>query len=169
MKTIATTLFALGFIFLSNAQVINDQASIIKLEDVLLAKNSAYLSAVQDSDTPRTVALLQKEAAGYDVCADKAFDRKETTTFEMLFKNNHGKINAFYNSEGKITATNESFRNISLPKVMQQDIYRKHANWEMVGNKYTSRYNDNNLIKRQYKLLLKKGNDTKSIVISMPK
>jgi len=165
MKTIAASLFALGFMFLSNAQVTNDSESMIELEDLVVTNlNADYLTAVQDRETPKVVASLQRKAAGYNVLGNKAFDNKQSGSFEMLFTNNQGKINAFYNSKGKITYTIESFKNVLLPKSVRQEIQRSNANWQMVGNRYTSLYNHNKLIKRNYKVMLKNGDYTKSIV-----
>ena len=170
MKTLVTSLFVLGFIFLSNAQVINDSKSAVELEDIIITNiNNGYLSAVQDMETPEVVASLQREAAGYNVRMNKAFDKRYSRTFEMLFTNNFGKINAFYDTKGKITSTIESFKNVPLPKSVRQEILRSYANWEMVGNRYSGSYNDGNLIKRNYKVLLKNGDDTKRVVIYVPK
>lgn len=167
MKTIATSLFVLGFIFLSNAQVTNDSESMIELEDVLVTSlNSDYLETVLDNETPKVVASLQRKAAGYNVHDSSAFDKKQSRTFEMLFTNNHGKINAFYDANGKITSTIESFKNVPLPISVRKEIQDSNSNWEMVENRYTGAYSDNQLIKRNYKVLLKNGDDTKRIVIN---
>jgi hypothetical protein len=167
MRTIATSLFVLGCMFLSNAQVTNDSESMIELEDVLVTTiNSDYLESVQDKETPKVVASLQRRAAGYNVHNSSAFDKKQSRDFEMLFANSHGKINAFYDGNGKITSTIESFKNVPLPISVRQEIQRSNANWEMVENSYNGAYNDNKLIKRNYKVLLKKGDATKRIVIN---
>jgi hypothetical protein len=139
----------------------------MELDDVLVSANAAYLSNVQDENTPTAVALLQQEAVLYDVSANRKFDPKSSDTFEMIFKNGHGKLNAFYDATGKIIEAYESFTNVSLPKSIRDRIFKANENWQMTGNQYNSTYSDNNYINRTFKIRLQNGSHSKDIVINL--
>jgi Ca2+-binding RTX toxin-like protein len=170
MKTLVSIL-AVGITFLSYSQEPNNQTPLVELDNVVVSTvNSNYLAAVQDQNTPQEVALLQKQAAIYDVRTSKEFDSNiKNETFEMIFKNSNGSINAFYNASGGIESAYERFRNILLPRSVQRELYQSHKDWNMVGNQYASSYEGNDLIDRSYKIKLEKGNDKKNVVIHLPK
>ena len=169
MRTLVSIL-ALGITFLSYSQEPNNQKRVVELEDVLVTNvNTGYLSAVQDENTPNEVALLQVVAANYDVRPNKDFDQKESKTFEVIFKNTSGSINAFYDSKGRIASAYERFKDILVPLSVQRHIYESHKDWTMVGNLYASSYEGTNLINRSYKIKLEKGDDKKNLIIHPPK
>lgn len=170
MKTLVSIL-VVGITFLSYSQETNNQTQLVELDNVVVSTvNANYLAAVQDQNTPQEVALLQKQAAIYDVRTSKEFDSEvKNETIEMIFKNSNGSINAFYNSSGRIESAYERFRNILLPRSVQRQLYRSHKDWNMVGNLYASRYEGTNLIDRSYKIQLEKGDDKKNVVIHLPK
>ena len=114
--------------------------------------------------------MLQTQAAIYDVRTSKEFDSEvKNETFEMIFKNSKGSINAFYNSSGGIESAYERFRNILLPRSVQRQIYESHKDWTMVGNLYASSYEGTNLVNRSYKIKLEKGDDKENLIIHLPK
>jgi hypothetical protein len=168
MKTLAF-IFALGITFLSYSQETNNQTTLVELEDVVISTvNANYLATVQDENTPQEVARLEREAAQFDVRTSKEFDSDvKMESFEMIFKNSKGSINAFYNASGKIQSAYERFRNILLPRAVQQQLYQSHKDWSMVGNLYASRYDGNDLIDRSYKIQMVKGDEKKNVVIQI--
>lgn len=171
MKTLMSML-VLGMIsFLSFAQEPNNETSLVELEDVVVsALNTSYLASVQDENTPREVAALQKQAAQYDVRSNIDFSEDvKTDTFEMVFENSKGSINTFYDNRGQIASAYERFRDILLPRTIQQELVQAHKNWTMVGNLYASAYEGEDLIDRSYKIKLQKGGENKSIVIHVQK
>ena len=170
MKILAS-LFAVGISFFSYSQGPNNQEHIVELDHVAVSTaNMIYLETVQDQNTPKEVALLQKQAAIYDVRTSREFDpelRNEAS--ETIFKNSKGAISAFYNSAGEIVSTYERFKDILLPRTVQQQLYKSHKDWVMVGNLYTSNYKGSDLIERSYKIRLQKGDDKKSQTIHLPR
>ena len=169
MKALVSILI-LGITFLCYSQDPVNKTKLIELDDVTISKlNGNYLMAVQDQNTPQVVAMLQIEAALYDIRASKGFDSKlKKESFEMIFKNSKGSINAFYTSSGKIQSAYERFRNIMLPRSVQQQMYRSNKGWSMASNLYVSRYVGEDLIKRSYKIILEKGDDKRKVVIHVP-
>ena len=169
MKTLVSIL-AVGITFLSYSQEPYNQTQLVELDNVVVSTvNADYLAAVQDQNTPQEVAMLQKEAAISDVRTSKEFDSKvKNETFEMIFKNSKGSINAFYNSSGGIESAYGRFRNILLPRAIQRQLYQSHKDWNMVGNLYVSRYEGNDHTDRSYKIQLEKGDDKKNVVIRLP-
>ena len=167
MKTLVSMLVVGMITFLSFAQEPNNQRSMVELENVVVtAINTSYLTAVQNQDTPKEVARLQQAAAQYDVQATSSFSKDVTTdTFEMVFKNSKGFLNAFYDASGTIEASYERFRDILLPKTIQRKILDSHQGWTMTGNLYASAYEDGDLKNRSYKIQLEKGDEKKRIVI----
>lgn len=169
MKTLVSIL-AVGITFLSYSQAPIDQAPLVELDNVVVSTvNSSYLAAVQDQNTPQEVALLQKQAAIYDVRSSKEFDSEvKNATFEMVFKNSKGSINAFYDASGEIESAYGRFRNILLPRSVQRQLYLSNKDWTMVGNLYASSYEGIDLMDRSFKIQLQKGDDKKNVVIHLP-
>ena len=167
MKTLINMLVVGMISFLSFAQQSNNQRSLVELDNVVVAEvNTSYLSAVQNQNTPKEVALLQRIAAQYDVRSNSDFYKDVTTdTFEVVFKNSKGFINIFYDASGTIDASYERFRDVMLPRAIQHKIYNSHQGWNMTGNLYASAYEDGDLIDCSYKIKLEKGDDKKRIVI----
>lgn len=166
MKTLVSMLAVTLISFLSYAQEPEFKNQLVELDDVVLTSiNTTYLKRVQDQYTPKEVALLQREVANFDAKSDPDFSEDVITdTFEIVFKNSKGSIDAFYNKMGKIEAAYERFRNILLPRSIQQKLYQSHQGWTMIGNLYASAYEGDDLIKRSYMVQLEKDDDKKSVV-----
>ncbi len=167
MRTLVSIL-AVCLTFASYAQKDNNQATSIALEDVLITSNANYLQAVQDESTPATVKKLQREVATYSLRENSEFDQSVKTPFEMVFKNAHGQIDAFYDVSGKVISSFEKFRNILLPETIRDQVFHDNLDWEMISNQYSSSYSDENKIKRTYKIKLRNGDHKKDIVIKLP-
>ncbi len=155
--------------FLGFSQEPNNSTTMVELDDVTLSNvNATYLATIQDKNVPAAVVLLQQEAANFDVRSSKNFSEEVTTdVFEIVFRNSKGYLNAFYDNTGKIESAYERFKNIALPKTLQHQLYRVHQGWTMTGNLYSSAYEDEILIDRSFKILLKKGNVKKNVVFHL--
>jgi hypothetical protein len=162
------TILVLGISFLSYAQD-PDPLTKYELEDVVVTANSAYLATVQDENTPTVARMLQKQAAVYDVRSNREFDKNAPGYFEMVFKNNNGNIDAYYDNKGRIVAASEVFENVQLPNTVRQEVFKGNNEWKMTSNRYSSSYNDNDLVKRTYKIKLEKGDHKKDVVIHFHK
>ena len=160
-------IFVLSLTVLSTAQAQRTTETQLELDDVVITTNATYLSEVQDANTPTVVATLQREAATYDVSTSKGFDKQLKDTFEMVFKNNKGSIDAFYDSSGKIVSAMENFRDVLLPGKVRDQVFKENKDWQMTGNQYTSSYAGGDLIKRTYKIKLRNGNHKKDVVINL--
>ena len=171
MKNLVNMLLAGMISFLSYAQEPNNQNPMVELDDVVVSTvNTSYLATVQDENTPKEVAILQRDAANFDVRSDPGFsDDIKGDSFEIVFKNARGSIDTFYNSFGKIEAAYERFRNILLPQAIQRELYQSHQGWIMTGNLYASAYEGDDLIDRSYKVQLEKGDEKKSVVFHLKK
>lgn len=169
MKTLIS-IFIVGISFLCYSQDPINKTNLVELDDVtIFTINANYLASVQDQYTPSEVALLQDKVAHYNISKSKEFDSNlKGETFEVIFKNSKGSINAFYNSSGKIGSAYERFNNIMLPRVVQKQLTEFNRDWSVVGNLYACRYDGEDLINRSYKILLEKGDDKKKIVIHVP-
>lgn len=160
-------IFVLSLTVLSTGQAQEITETQLELDDVVITTNATYLSEVQDGNTPSIVATLQRQAASYDVTKNNEFNKQVAETFEMVFRNKNGSIDAFYDNTGKIVSAMESFRNVLLPGEIRDRVYKENVDWQMTSNQYTSSYSDNDLIKRTYKIKLRKGNHKKDVVINL--
>jgi G3E family GTPase len=160
-------IFVLSLTVLSTTHAQRTTETQLELDDVIITTNTTYLTEVQDTNTPTVVAQLQKEAAVYDVSNSKGFDKQVRETFEMVFRNNKGSIDAFYNSSGEIVSALENFRDVLLPGKVRDQVFKENENWQMTGNQYTSSYSAGDLIKRTYKIKLRNGNHKKDVVINL--
>lgn len=132
----------------------------IELGEVLItAQNYKYLNAVDNSDAPIPVKLLQQEAAkfkaeGRDLYVDNF------GTYEVSFYIPDGKIAALYDEEGNILKTIERFKNVQLPEDIQMAVNKRYPQWEIVKDVYQVTFTKKNGARKVYKMKLRNGLET---------
>ena len=132
----------------------------IELDEVVIkAMNYKYLSAVDNSEAPIPVKMLEKEAAmfraeGRDLYVDNF------GTYEVSFYIPDGKIAALYDEEGNILKTIERFKNVQLPEDVQMAVRKRFPQWEIVKDVYEVKYTQKTGAEKVYKMKLKNGDET---------
>ena len=131
----------------------------IELEEVMIpSMNFKYLDAVDNSEAPMPVKVLEKEAAkfkaeGRDLYVDNY------GTYEVSFYVPKGKLIALYDEEGNVLRTIERFKNVQLPEDVRIAVKSAYPGWEIVKDVYQVNYTVKTGAKKVYKMKLRKGNE----------
>jgi hypothetical protein len=129
-------------------------------EVVITAVNYKYLNAVENENTDISVQMLQEKVAMYDIKESELYE-DEYDVYNVSFFIPEGKILAAYDKDGKIIRTIEKFKDIKLPRAVQQAIGKRFPNWSLEKDVYLVNFHrDNDKIFKQYKVKLKNGNKT---------
>lgn len=136
-------------------------SQIIQLPEVVItAVNYKYLNSVENEDTDISVQMLQEKVAMYDIKNSDLYD-DEYDIYKVSFFIPEGKILAAYDKDGKIIRTIEKFKNIKLPRAVQQAIGKRYPNWSSEKDVYLVNFHrDYDKIFKQYKVKLKNGKKT---------
>ncbi len=155
-----------GFLVLGLTNLVFAQSSVKEHNiELVPAYNAPYLVAMSDGLTPTVVRDMQVRAANFDPTVLQGFDKKEEVSFEVVHKASNGEIIAFYDKSGKIVSTMENFTDVELPLSIREQLFKENEGWKMVGNKYRSTYQDDQLVRKIYKVKLRDGHRTKKITI----
>lgn len=161
-RLILISVFVVGCLIHSYSQSKNE----IELSTVNLTEekiNSEFLQTVQKKSTPVSVLQIQEEAAVFDV--RQAADLKGSGFYEVLFKNNKGNFNAFYDKGGVISFANGRFYNVRMPKNLIKQIMRENDGWKIVQNRFHTSYKKPGESKDWYLVTLTNGVKSKNIKV----
>lgn len=167
MKTLVLSVLAILTFGIISAQEVP-----VVLEDVVVsAKNERFLNLVQDENTPEYARQMEAIAARYDF---EPVNYKLThlnniteTDCVVEFFTNKGYMYAVYDEEGDISLCSERYKNISLPKSIRDQVYKENQGWLIDKNQYKSVFKDDQVIKKEYKMHLKNGNDSRVVVVNL--
>ncbi|WP_016989835.1 hypothetical protein [Flavobacterium sp. ACAM 123] len=70
-----------------------------------------------------------------------------------------------YNENGKLLRVIENYKDVILPSKVISEIYKKFPGWEIVNDKYVYSQNEGDIIKKQYNLKIKKGNESRKLTV----
>ncbi|THD67851.1 hypothetical protein E7Z59_09380 [Robertkochia marina] len=163
MKTVVLSLIAL-FSF----SILIAQDKPVELEDVeVRAKNSHYISSMQDEYTPNHAVKMQNRAATYDLIHSELYRGGTKSEYFIEFKSDKGSMYTTYDKTGEITKSRENYRDIALPVEVRDEILKDNIGWELKGTEYATLYKDEAVYKKVYKITLKKGKDRKIMIIDL--
>lgn len=133
-------------------------SQIVKLPEVVItAVNYKYLNAVDSAENSLTVQMLEEKVAMFDLKGYELYN-DEYDTHYVTFYIPDGKILAAYDKNGKLIRTIERFKNVKLPKKVQNAIAERFPNWSMISDVYKVSFHKNNdVAKKQYKVRLENG------------
>jgi hypothetical protein len=132
-------------------------AQITLPEVVIRAVKYKYLNAVDYKGAPQPVKVLQATAATYNVKTAENYD-DDYEGYYVTFYIPNGRILAAYDANGKLLRTAEKYTNVQLPKAVITAVATRFPQWAIEENVYKVKfYNATGEAKKQYKLLLKNG------------
>lgn len=136
-------------------------AQIITLSEVdLTAVNYKYINAVDSEDASVSVKMLEEKVANYDIKKSELYS-DEYDTYTVSFYIPDGMIVAAYNKDGEIIRTIEKFKNVKLPKAVNEAIYKRFPGWTLAKDVYrVSYYVSNEDAKKTYNIKLENGDKT---------
>jgi len=119
---------------------------------------SVYLP---DRNPDQRVRQLQDKFIGYNLGKnEEGFDE-----FLVLFEGEDASLAATYNEKGKLIRVVEKYQNVKLPRKVIFSVYKEYPDWTIVQDKFLYTQKDGDVLKKQYNLKIKNGNQTKKIVV----
>lgn len=119
---------------------------------------SVYLP---DRNPDQKVRQLQNKFIGYNLGkTEEGFDE-----YLVLFEGEDASLAATYNEKGKLLRVVEKYQNVKLPRKVIFSVYKEYPDWAIVQDKFLYTQKDGDVLKKQYNLKIKKGNETKKIVV----
>lgn len=119
---------------------------------------SVYLP---DRNPDQRVRQLQDKFIGYNLGKnEEGFDE-----FLVFFEGEDASLAATYNEKGKLIRVVEKYQNVKLPRKVIFSVYKEYPDWTIVQDKFLYTQKDGDVLKKQYNLKIKNGNQTKKIVV----
>jgi len=169
MKTKVIGLIMLGLTNLMFAQqnflAVNDVPSKLNKKKATIESNSTFTNAVESSDQSLQIKMLRKKMLEFNIEDLNIYSKNDPSSYNVVLKEGKNKITVTYNQQGDILNCNEYFYDVRLPLSLQKEIIRKHPGWSFGSTKYHMIYKKNQKPKTKYKILMIKGEKTKTIVI----
>ena len=108
------------------------------------------------------VRQLQDYFIAYELGKDfEGFDN-----YLVIMKNAKGTLTATYNNKGKLVRVVEKYQNVRLPSDVIYSVIKTFPDWGIVDDKYTYTQNDGDVLKKHYKIKIKKGKETRKLLVS---
>lgn len=119
---------------------------------------SVYLP---DRNPDQKVRQLQDKFIGYNLGKNE----EGYEEYLVLFEGEDASLAATYNEKGKLLRVVEKYQNVKLPRKVIFSVYKEYPDWVIVQDKFLYTQKDGDIIKKLYNLKIKKGNQTKKIVV----
>ncbi|UFH35467.1 hypothetical protein [Flavobacterium acetivorans] len=116
---------------------------------------------ITDRNSDPKVRKLQDRFIAYDL--GKNLEGYETYLVYMEIKG--GTLTATYDEKGKLIRVVENYVNVKLPAKVIYSVYKNFPGWEIINDKYLYSQEKGDILKKQYNLKIKKGNDTKKLIV----
>ena len=95
-----------------------------------------------------------------------SLDAKTYDQFDVTFKSKKGYLMASFDKNGELMKTSQKFRDIPLPRELNQQLWRDYKGYSMVKNKYVASGRGNTITKQHYLITLKNGKDQQNVKLS---
>nr|WP_299341125.1 hypothetical protein [Allomuricauda sp.] len=162
MKKVAVSIMVLTMFNMVQAQGDRNRNFLIETP---IVTNSKYYLANQKSGSPEIIQMIQEKIARFNVSSAKGFAKSNEELFEVVFRSENGATFAYYDNEGKVVATLEKFRDVSLPLDIRKRLSKDFENWKIIGNSYISQFESGKITRKEYKIELSKEGKTKKLVV----
>ncbi len=167
MKKAVFGAMMLGIASLGYSQSTNSKIDEVKMSGVEVApRNLAYMDKVSEGTISDRVLVLEKKASRYNI-KEAPFFNNRSEKFQVAFKQKDGNIFATYDRDGKILTSSEKFKDIALPPVVRNTIYKDNPGWILHSNAYMVSYNHGKDVKKTYKAQIRKGNLKKYLKLAL--
>ncbi len=157
MKKVLFGLLAIGLTSQVYSQIVKTE----ELSEVIVyATNYKYLKNVDTQEAASVpVEMLQRKVASFNV-EDSGFYQDDYGLYNVNFFIPEGNILAAYDKDGKLVRTAERFKNINLPRTVQEAILDSYPKWTITKDIYLVNYHDATGVNKKYKLKLENGDKT---------
>lgn len=160
---IYVTLLFIGLTNLSYSQEKNPGSMSMENLPAVVIKSAGddFSVYLPDRNADPKVRALEDNFIAYDLGIN--YEGYETYLVYMEVKG--GTLSATYNENGKLLRVIENYKDLILPSKVIYEIYKKFAGWEIVNDKYVYSQNEGDIIKKQYNLKIKKGNESRKLTV----
>ncbi|GIZ07880.1 hypothetical protein [Flavobacterium sp. UMI-01] len=136
---------------------------ITKLPEIVINKAEKDFSVYIHHHNPdQSVKRIQDKFIAYDIGKD--YEGYEEYLVVMELKK--GSLAATYNENGKLTRVVENYKNVRLPNNVIVSVYKSYPEWTILNDKLMSEQIDGEIIQNRYTLKIKKGKETKRLVVN---
>lgn len=165
MKTFIISLLFLGLTASSYSQEKVKKEGVMKVEDlpavVIKSVGDDFSVYLPDMNADPKVRVLEDSFIAYDL--GKNYEGYETYLVYMETKG--GTLSATYNENGKLISVVENYKDVKLPSPVIYSVYKAYPGWQIVNDKYLYSQKEGDIIKKQYNLKIKKGNDSRRLTV----
>lgn len=116
---------------------------------------------ITDRNSDPKVRKLQDSFIAYDL--GKNLEGYETYLVYMEIKG--GTLTATYDEKGKLIRVVENYVNVKLPSKVIYSVYKNYPGWEIINDKYLYSQEKGDILKKQYNIKIKKGNQTQKLTV----
>ncbi|CAM2772416.1 hypothetical protein [Flavobacterium frigoris] len=168
MKTFIVTLLFLSLTISSYSQEKVQTATkegMMKIEElpavVIKSAGEDFSIYLPDRNADPKVRKLQDNFIAYDL--GKNFEGYDTYLVTMEIKG--GSLAATYDEKGKLIRVVENYKDVKLPAPVIYSVYKAYPGWEIVNDKYLYSQEEGDILKKQYNLKIKNGNDSRKLTV----
>ncbi len=165
MKIMKTTSIILLFLALTASSTYAQDKGQIKASElpgvVIKRIGKDFSIYLPDNNPDQRVRDIENKFISYDL-------GKENEGYEeylLVMKGKNGQLAATYNENGKLTRVVENYKNVVLPAQVIYSIYKTYPKWAIVNDKYLYTQEEGDIIKKQYNIKIKMGNEVKRLVV----
>lgn len=120
---------------------------------------SVYYPDISNPDS--RVLKLENKFISYKI--DNEFQGK--TEYLLLLEVEGGFLTATFNKKGKLISVVEKFENARLPEKIREKLAKQYPEWSLVKDKFLYVQKIGEIKRKEYKIIMKKGNKVKRIVM----
>lgn len=167
MKYYVIILLALGLTTISYSQdkIDGDLKGNMSMENlpavVIKSAGTDFSVYLPDRNTDPKVRNLEDTFIAYNLGKDyEGYDN-----FLVLMETKDGTLSATYNENGKLMTVVENYKNVKLPNDVIYSVYKSFPGWEIVNDQYLYTQKEGDVQKKQYRLKIKKGTQTKKLTV----
>jgi hypothetical protein len=168
MKSFIISLLFLGLTISTYSQDKTEKVmkeGIMRVEDlpavVIKSVGNDFSVYLPDLNVDPKVRKLEDSFIAYDL--GKNYEGYET--YLVYMETSGGSLSATYNQNGKLIRVVENYKDVKLPSPVIYSVYKAYPGWQIVNDKYLYSQKEGDIIKKQYNLKIKKGNDSRRLTV----
>lgn len=161
-------MFGLLFLSLTSLSWAQEKKSSVKErvdhlpEVVIEAAGEEFSVYLPDNNQDKTVRKVEDTFISYRLGKD--FEGYEN--YMVFFKIKEGKLTATYNKNGKLLKTVEVYGRTVIPREVIKTITEEFPGWMIAKDSYLYSQKEGEILKKQYKFILKKDKDTHKLTVA---
>ena len=123
-----------------------------------------YKDEFKSFERPNLDRVLKLENSFISYKLNKEFNG--LSSYFFLFEVKDGVLAATFDENGKLLSVVEKFNNAKLPEIVRKSLADKFPEWILVKDKYLYVQKNGEVKRKEYKIIMKKGNKIRRIVVN---